>query len=210
MSAAGLTSSNHVALPETNSPNNCTYLLSKGRNYCQKAKNFFHSIPALQPTHSNNTPLRIIDKPTNNNMDKTHQTTSANESDMPTTETAESLQDKVFGLPELCENILLQLNDSKITLRGIPLDDPIKQLFVLQRVSRTFKGTIEGSRKLRKLMWLVSVNATPREMQDSYFLRRLKICPLGKWRSTNLEYVPLTESRLAFVRDELLRGHGRN
>lgn len=113
-------------------------------------------------------------------MDKTHQTASVNESDMPTTETAESPQDKVFGLPELCENILLHLNDSKMILRGVPLDDPIKQLFVLQRVSRTFKGTIEGSRKLRKLMWLVSVNVTPREMQDSYFLRRLKICPLGK------------------------------
>lgn len=147
----------------------------------QKAENSITSFLALHTTTSNTTPLRIVDKAINN-INATHGTSSVFESDMSITENTESPQDKVFGLPELCENILFHLGDSQDILHGIPLNDPIKQLFVLQRVSRTFKGIIEGSRKLRKLMWLVSVNATPRDVDDSDLLRRLKISPLGKSR----------------------------
>nr|OQO21128.1 hypothetical protein B0A51_13078 [Rachicladosporium sp. CCFEE 5018] len=48
----------------------------------------------------------------------------------------------VLDLPELLENILLQL-------------DSWKRPFVLVRVSRRFKATIEGSLRLQRKMWLL-------------------------------------------------------
>nr|OQO26245.1 hypothetical protein B0A51_07251 [Rachicladosporium sp. CCFEE 5018] len=47
----------------------------------------------------------------------------------------------VFDIPELLGNILLHIDDWKAP-------------FVLLRVSKTFKGTIDGSARLRKGMWL--------------------------------------------------------
>ncbi|KAK6430346.1 hypothetical protein LTR95_013504 [Oleoguttula sp. CCFEE 5521] len=47
----------------------------------------------------------------------------------------------VLDLPELLENILLNLEDWK-------------QPFVLQRVNQRFKATIDGSLQLRRMMWL--------------------------------------------------------
>ncbi|OQO10515.1 hypothetical protein B0A48_03812 [Cryoendolithus antarcticus] len=50
--------------------------------------------------------------------------------------------DAVLGIPELLGNILLQL-------------DSWKEPFVLLRVSRTFKATIEDSKQLQHKMWLL-------------------------------------------------------
>lgn len=48
---------------------------------------------------------------------------------------------KVIGVPELLENILLHLG--------------MQQLFVVQRVNRTFKEVIRGSRRLQHAMFLL-------------------------------------------------------
>ena len=59
-------------------------------------------------------------------------------------------QDRVFGIAELLEQILLEL------AREFPLTgtSPCKILFILQRVNATFKATIKASSKLQERMWL--------------------------------------------------------
>lgn len=79
---------------------------------------------------------------------------------------------KVFAIPELLEHILLFVHDiqfsdvferdiSKFRKPSLSLEvnldcwqDPIKQLFLLQRVSKTFQSTIQGSVRLRRCMEL--------------------------------------------------------
>ena len=54
---------------------------------------------------------------------------------------------KVFAVPELLEDILLEVGKSDM-----------KPLFVLQRVSTTFRDTIDSSPKLRRVMFMEGTN----------------------------------------------------
>lgn len=66
---------------------------------------------------------------------------------------------RVFGVPELLEHILLYYahNDAANTGRTHFLE-PRSRLFVIQRTSRDFQGTVEGSKALRRLMYLEPVD----------------------------------------------------
>ena len=65
---------------------------------------------------------------------------------------------EVFAIPELLENILLHIRPSKPNqaIRGMSEEaqQPLRALFVLRRVSRTFLSTIEGSPSLQVAMGL--------------------------------------------------------
>lgn len=68
---------------------------------------------------------------------------------------------RVFDIPELLEQILLRLGDDFYTPRKPSAESekamvPITELFVLQRVNRTFRNGIAGSIKLRRMMFLES------------------------------------------------------
>lgn len=74
---------------------------------------------------------------------------------------------RVFDIPELLEQILLRFGDNFYTPRKPspeskdPIHFPIAELFVVQRVNRTFQNAIIGSIKLRRMMFL-EIDPDPR------------------------------------------------
>lgn len=89
-----------------------------------------------------------------------------------------NMAEKVFLIPEVLENILLMLDDRH------PDDDEsfntaIKDLFIVQRVNKTFKAAIDGSIKLQRVMLLAhdSRDAPEREYGLEFFLNG----PLGNY-----------------------------
>ncbi|KAF2163412.1 hypothetical protein M409DRAFT_26028 [Zasmidium cellare ATCC 36951] len=83
-----------------------------------------------------------------------------------------NMAEKVFLIPEVLENILLMLDDRHAD------DDEnfttaIMDLFVVQRVNKTFKAAIDGSIKLQRVMLLAhdSRDAPEREYCLELFLK---------------------------------------
>jgi hypothetical protein len=106
-----------------------------------------------------------------------------------------SATQRFFAIPELLEQMFLTLNDQPIPTASLT---SVKELFVLQRVNRTFAATIRGSQGLRYKMGLrahlpnaqhrsVLHIAVVRIAQGEFIIAPFKFCP----RST-IEYTRLS------------------
>ncbi|KAK4621919.1 hypothetical protein CLAFUW4_06588 [Fulvia fulva] len=67
---------------------------------------------------------------------------------------------QVFAIPELLEHILIQLGLDAYN-KAPELQEPAKELFTLQRISRTFQAVVAESPRLQSLMCLSEDTAYP-------------------------------------------------
>ncbi|KAF7191552.1 hypothetical protein HII31_07054 [Pseudocercospora fuligena] len=115
---------------------------------------------------------------------------------------ASNAASRVFAVPELLEHILLYYShsDAKITTAG-HIKEPSLGLFAIQRTCRDFQATIQGSKLLRRLMFLepVDFSILSEEETDNYhyplwwFLEEMEF-EVSYWDSSEVD-----ETRESFL-----------